>query len=149
MRCRLQPRKVEQSGLFDAVEKNVLIYIHKNKSWTMSSGGIQRTLCAGGRQAAHPDSGQADLGFRVTTIFPRQGHYAHDPEVLTSYPPADIGIERIGDCSIMNSQSCRQEELNAKGEWVMSTITTVNPTETQPLRPGDPCIMVIFGGSGT
>jgi hypothetical protein len=34
---------------------------------------------------------------RVTTIFPRQGHYAHDPAVLATYPPADITVERIGD----------------------------------------------------
>jgi hypothetical protein len=34
---------------------------------------------------------------RVTTVFVRQGHYAHDPEVFKKYPPADIGVERIGD----------------------------------------------------
>ena len=34
---------------------------------------------------------------RVTTIFPRQGHYALDPKVLSRYPPADVTIERIGD----------------------------------------------------
>jgi len=33
----------------------------------------------------------------VTTVFPRQGHYALDPEVLSSYPPADISVDRIGD----------------------------------------------------
>jgi len=36
-------------------------------------------------------------GGRVTTVFARQGHYARDPEALVTYPPADIGIERIGD----------------------------------------------------
>jgi hypothetical protein len=34
---------------------------------------------------------------RVTTVFPRQGRYAHDPKILSSYPPADIKITRIGD----------------------------------------------------
>jgi len=33
----------------------------------------------------------------VTTVFPRQGHYAHDPLVLATYPPADLTIERICD----------------------------------------------------
>src|SRR5215470_10413665 len=33
---------------------------------------------------------------RVTTVFPRQGHYALDPKVLSRYPPADVTIERIG-----------------------------------------------------
>ena len=36
-------------------------------------------------------------GSRVTTVFPRQGHYAHDPKILSSHPPADVSIERIGD----------------------------------------------------
>jgi hypothetical protein len=30
-------------------------------------------------------------------VFPRQGHYAFDPEILATYPPADITLERIGD----------------------------------------------------
>ena len=36
-------------------------------------------------------------GDRVTTVFPRQGHYAHDPEILAAFPPADVTVERIGD----------------------------------------------------
>jgi hypothetical protein len=36
-------------------------------------------------------------GSRVTTVFPRQGHYAHDSQVLASCPPADLSIERIGE----------------------------------------------------
>ncbi len=40
---------------------------------------------------------KAVWGDRVTTVFPRQGHYARDPEILQSYPPADITVDRIGD----------------------------------------------------
>jgi hypothetical protein len=36
-------------------------------------------------------------GSRVTTVFVRQGHYAIDPEILATYPAADISIGRIGD----------------------------------------------------
>ena len=36
-------------------------------------------------------------GERVTTVFPRQGIYAHDPEVVSAFPPADLTIERVGD----------------------------------------------------
>jgi hypothetical protein len=36
-------------------------------------------------------------GQNVTTVFPRQGHYATDPEVLKKYPAADISIDRIGE----------------------------------------------------
>ena len=32
---------------------------------------------------------------RLTTVFPRQGHYAHAADVA-SYPPPDVTIERIG-----------------------------------------------------
>jgi hypothetical protein len=34
---------------------------------------------------------------QLTTVFPRQGHYALDPKTLAAYPPADVVIERIGD----------------------------------------------------
>jgi len=34
---------------------------------------------------------------RVTTVFVRQGHYAHEPQVVATHPPADLTIERIGD----------------------------------------------------
>ena len=40
---------------------------------------------------------KAAWGGRVTTVFPRQGHYAHDPRVLAAYPHADVAVERIGD----------------------------------------------------
>ena len=36
-------------------------------------------------------------GERVTTVFPKQGHYANDPKALAIYPPADVQVERIGD----------------------------------------------------
>jgi len=36
-------------------------------------------------------------GSKVTTVFPKQGHYALDPKIVAAYPPADITIDRIGD----------------------------------------------------
>ena len=36
-------------------------------------------------------------GDRLTTVFPRQGHYALDPKVVAAYPAADITVERIGE----------------------------------------------------
>jgi len=92
-----QPRKVECSGLFDAVEGRVLIYIHKEQELD----DVERRF-----PAAHyvlVDDKVRILtavkkvwGERLTTVFPRQGHYAHDPDVAT-YPPADITIDRIGE----------------------------------------------------
>ena len=93
-----QPRKVERSGLFDAVEKNVLIYIHKEQELD----DVERRYPA--KHYVLVDDKLRILtavkqiwGSRVTTIFPRQGRYARDPQILTSYPPADVSIERIGD----------------------------------------------------
>src|SRR5919106_94962 len=93
-----QPRKVERSGLFDAVEKNVLIYIHKEEELD----DVERRYPA--KHYVLVDDKLRILtavkrtwGVRATTVFPRQGHYAHDPQVLTSYPPADISLDRIGD----------------------------------------------------
>jgi hypothetical protein len=39
-------------------------------------------------------------GERVTTVFPKQGHYAFDAKILANHPAADIELARIGDlCS--------------------------------------------------
>lgn len=92
-----QPRKVERSGLFDAVNKNVLIYVHKE----LELDDVERRYPA--EHYVLVDDKLRILtavkqiwGNRVTTVFPRQGHYAYDPEILEKHPPADITIERIG-----------------------------------------------------
>jgi len=36
-------------------------------------------------------------GTRVTTVFPRQGHYANDPDIRKQYPAADVILNRIGE----------------------------------------------------
>lgn len=93
-----QPRKVERSGLFDAVDKNVLIYIHKE----LELDDVERRFPAD-RYVMVDDkirilaALKAAWGERVATVFPRQGHYAKDPELLAKYPAADLCIERIGD----------------------------------------------------
>ncbi len=93
-----QPRKVRRSGLWDAVEGRVLIYIHKEEMLA----DVERRHPA--RHYVMLDDKlrilaamKAILGTRLTTVFPRQGHYALDPLNLASYPPADVTVERIGD----------------------------------------------------
>lgn len=92
-----QPRKVERSGLFDAVEKRVLIYIHKEQELE----DVERRFPA--QHYVLIDDKIRILtavkqcwGRRLTTVFPRQGHYASAPEVQR-YPAADLAIERIGE----------------------------------------------------
>jgi hypothetical protein len=33
---------------------------------------------------------------QLTTILPRQGHYACDPKIVAAYPAPDIIVDRIG-----------------------------------------------------
>lgn len=93
-----QPRKVERSGIFEAVQGEVLIYIHKEQALD----DVARRYPA--RHYVLVDDKLRILsavkkiwGSRVTTVFPRQGQYAHDPDVIAAYPPADVTVERIGD----------------------------------------------------
>jgi FMN phosphatase YigB (HAD superfamily) len=93
-----QPRKIERSGLFESVEGNVLIYIHKEAELE----DVERRYRA--RHYVLVDDKVRILaaikkvwGSRVTTVFPRQGHYANDTAEVAKYPPPDLTIERIGD----------------------------------------------------
>jgi len=93
-----QPRKVQRSGLWDATEGRVLIYVHKEQ---------MLDTIAQCHPAAHYvmvddklrilAAMKAIWGPRLTTVFVRQGHYALDTQAIAAYAPADITIERIGD----------------------------------------------------
>lgn len=92
-----QPRKVSRSGLFEAFEGRVLIYIHKEQELE----DVERRYPASHYVLVDDKiriltAIKQTWGERVTTVFPRQGHYAHAADVA-SYPPADITLERIGD----------------------------------------------------
>jgi hypothetical protein len=93
-----QPRKIVRSGLWDAVEGRVLIYIHKEQMLA----DLQRHHPA--RHYVMVDDKlriltamKAQMGARLTTVFVRQGHYAQDAALLSSLPAADHTIDRIGD----------------------------------------------------
>ncbi len=93
-----QPRKIERSGLGEAVGGDVLIYIHKEQELA----DVERRYPA--EQYVLVDdkvrilSAIKDIwGDRLTTVFPKQGHYAHDLQEIAKYPAADITVERIGD----------------------------------------------------
>jgi FMN phosphatase YigB (HAD superfamily) len=93
-----QPRKVRRSGVRDAVDGRVLIYIHKEemldptrlrypaRHYVMVDDKL-RILTAM----------KSVMGDTLTTIFVRQGHYALDPAEVAAYPAADVSMERIGD----------------------------------------------------
>ena len=93
-----QPRKIHSSGLFKAVDGNILIYIHKEtelhdverrypaKRYVLVDDKV-RILAAIKEQ----------WNDRVTTVFPRQGHYALDTASVAKYPNPDMTIENIRD----------------------------------------------------
>ncbi len=93
-----QPRKVQRSGLWEAVEGRVLIYIHKEQMLE----DVERRHPAG-HYIMVDDKLRILTAMkkvwkeRLTTVWPRQGHYALDPEATSAYPAADLTIERIGD----------------------------------------------------
>jgi hypothetical protein len=93
-----QPRKVDRSGLYDAVEGRVLIYIHKELELDdVQSRFPARHYVLVDDKLRILDAVKKAWGPRLTTVFPRQGHYAHDPRTVAAYRPADITIQRIGD----------------------------------------------------
>jgi FMN phosphatase YigB (HAD superfamily) len=93
-----QPRKIERSGIFEAVEGKVLVYIHKEEAlddvarrypadhYVMVDDKLR--ILTAVKQA---------WGSRVTTVFPRQGQFGRDQKIFAEYPPADMTVQRIGD----------------------------------------------------
>jgi FMN phosphatase YigB (HAD superfamily) len=102
----LQPRKIQRSGIWAAVEGRVLIYLHKERmleavkrrcpaSHYVMVDDKPRLLAAMKRQ----------LGQRLTTVFVRQGHYAAESAGSAIDPAPDLSLERIGDlldCDLSN-----------------------------------------------
>jgi FMN phosphatase YigB (HAD superfamily) len=93
-----QPRKVERSGLWDAVEGNVLIYIHKEEMLDdVEARYPARHYVMVDDKLRILDAMRAAWGPRLTTVFPRQGHYALDTDLCSRYAPASVTVERIGE----------------------------------------------------
>jgi FMN phosphatase YigB (HAD superfamily) len=92
-----QPRKIQRSGIWEAVEGRVLIYLHKEKMleavahrypakhYVMVDDKVR--ILAAMKQS---------WGSKLTTIFPRQGHYALDAAEVAKYPAPDVTLENIG-----------------------------------------------------
>jgi len=93
-----QPHKVECAGLGEAVKGRVLFYIHKEEALD----DVERRYPAE-RYVIVDDKPRILAavkqfwGERVTTVFVRQGSYAHDPKVVGGFPAADMTIECIAD----------------------------------------------------
>jgi FMN phosphatase YigB (HAD superfamily) len=93
-----QPHKIRRSGLYEAFDGAVLIYVHKE---------LELEDVAQRYPADHYILVDDKLRIltavkqkwreQVTTLFVRQGHYALDEKAISAYRPADYTIERIAD----------------------------------------------------
>jgi len=93
-----QPRKVQRSGLWDAVSGRALIYLHKEQMLD----AVERRYPASHYVMIDDKlriltAMKSAWGSRLTTIFARQGHYAHDPRELATHGQADFAVQHIGE----------------------------------------------------
>jgi FMN phosphatase YigB (HAD superfamily) len=99
-----QPRKIQRAGIWEAVDGRVLVYVHKERVLDH----VQRRYPASHYVMIDDKphllaAMKAQLGEKLTTVFVRQGHYAHAPGSNEVQPPPDRTIERIGDLATLNS----------------------------------------------
>jgi len=93
-----QPRKVERSGLWGAVDGNVLIYIHKEQMLEDVEHRFPAERYVMVDDKIRILTAMKEIwSTRLTTVFVRQGHYALDSALVAKYPPADMTIEKIAD----------------------------------------------------
>jgi len=105
-----QPRKIQRSGLWEAVDGRVLVYVHKERMLH----AVQRRLPAD-HYVMVDDKPQLlaamkrELGTRLTTVFVRQGHYAAAARDTPFGPPPDRVIDDIGElCDLSLTELCHQ-----------------------------------------
>jgi len=98
-----QPRKVQRSGIWEAVDGRVLIFVHKEEML----GAVEREFPA--RRYVMIDDKERILDAmkgiwedKLITVFPRQGHYAHDPANAGKYRKPDVTVEAIGELLTMD-----------------------------------------------
>jgi FMN phosphatase YigB (HAD superfamily) len=92
-----QPYKIERSGLWAAVDGNVLIYIHKESMLD----DVERRYPATHYVMVDDKlrilrAMKAVWGPRLTTVFVRQGHYARDTDPIAARE-ADLSVGAIGE----------------------------------------------------
>ena len=94
----LQPRKIQRSGIWDAARGRILLCVHKEQRLDeISHRYPAEHYIVVDDKLRILSAMKAQMKDRLTTVFPRQGRYALDPEVVSTYPPADLSIERVSD----------------------------------------------------
>ena len=105
-----QPRKVQRSGLWDAVAGRVLIYLHKEQMLAAVEKHYPATHYVMVDDKLRILTAMKGFwGERLTTVFPRQGHYALDARELAAYPQADVTLGDIGELIEWADRIARRE----------------------------------------
>jgi FMN phosphatase YigB (HAD superfamily) len=96
-----QPRKIQRSGIWNAVQGRVLIYVHKERALdAMRRRYPARHYVMIDDKAQLLAAMKRVLGEKLTTVFVHQGHYAAQFAAQSANavidPPPDLEIERIG-----------------------------------------------------
>ena len=119
-----QPRKIARSGISEAVNGNVLIYIHKERELD----DVEHRFPAD-HYVLIDDKLRILTAVkeiwreRVTTVFPKQGHYALDAQAIAGLPPADISIARIGELLDYDESLLLQRSATNKEQLVQGSNT--------------------------
>lgn len=109
-----QPRKIQRSGLGEAVENNILIYVHKEHELA----DIERRYPADhyflfDDKLRILSAIKEQWRERVTTVFVKQGHYALDTNEISKYPSADVEVSCISDLLEREIVSPTVDSVNA------------------------------------
>jgi len=134
-----QPRKIERSGLQETVDSNILIYVHKEleledvearypaEHYVLVDDKVR--ILAAVKKA---------WGERVTTIFPRQGHYAHDDAEVAKYAKPDVTVSRIGELVDCDLSSCspRRSARDSSGGACAASVGRAGRGRLRPVGVG-------------
>jgi FMN phosphatase YigB (HAD superfamily) len=104
-----QPRKIQRSGIWDAVEGRVMIYLHKERvlDHMQERFPAQHYVMVDDKPNLLAAM-KSILESRLTTVFVRQGHYALAADANSAVPAPDMTIERIGDLVNHNSSDFQE-----------------------------------------
>jgi polyphosphate glucokinase len=140
-----QPHKVRHSGLYEAVEGRVLIYIHKERQLDdVEKRYPARHYVLVDDKLRILTAMKKSWDSRLTTVFPHQGHYACDPKELAAYPPADITVEHIADLLQYDLPAllAAADQGNAQGAATSSKRKNVNVS-----REPEAVLVIDVGGT--
>ncbi len=98
-----QPHKIQRAGLWQAVDGRVLIYVHKEQMLAdVEARYPARHFVMVDDKLSILSAMKLAWGPRLTSVFPRQGHYALDPKNIAAFAAADATVEHIADLAELN-----------------------------------------------